>query len=190
MSGILTYNQITKRKYIILNNEPYEVLDSHIFSKQQRRPVNQAKLRNLITGKVIEQTFQQSDKAEEAVLEKKPIEYIYRKKNEAWFKKPDDPKERFSISPELTGDQMRFLKEGMEVEAVYFNEEVIGINLPIKVVLEVTEAPPNVKGNTAQGGDKVVTLETGATVTAPLFVEAGDKIEINTETGEYVGRAN
>lgn len=190
MSDILTYNQITKGKCIILNNDPHEVLDSRVFSKQQRKPVNQAKLRNLISGKVTEKTFQQSDKAEEADLVKKMIEYIYTKNNEVWFKNPENPKDRFAIPPDVIGDQVKFLKEGSEVEALYFNDDVIGVKLPIKITFEVTEAPPNVKGNTAQGGDKVVTLETGTTVTAPLFVEAGDKIEVNTETGEYVGRVN
>jgi elongation factor P len=187
---MLSYNEITKKKFITLNGEPYEVLDAHIFRKQQRKPVNQTKLRNLITGKVTEQTFQVSDKAEEADLAKKAIEYIYTKNDEVWFKNPENPKERFAVSPEVIGDHIQFLKEGSEVEALYFDDEIIGVKLPIKIVLEVTEAPPNVKGNTAQGGDKVVTLETGATVTAPLFVEAGDKIEVNTETGEYVGRVN
>jgi elongation factor P len=185
---MLSYNEITKKKFIILNGEPYEVLDAHVFRKQQRKPVNQTKLRNLITGKVTEQTFQVSDKAEEADLAKKPIEYIYTKNDEVWFKNPEDPKDRVAVSPEVIGDQMKFLKEGSKVEALYFDDEIIGVKLPIKIVLKVTEAPPNLKGNTAQGGDKVVTLETGATITTPLFVEAGDKIEVNTETGEYVKR--
>lgn len=187
---MLQYNEILKRRYIILDGEPYEVLDAHVFRKQQRKPVNQTKLRHLITGKVTEQTFQVSDKVEEAQLMKKSVTYIYSKGDEYWFHEAGNPKERFPLARNVVEDQIKFIKEKTDVEAVVFNDQVIGINIPIKVVLEVTEAPPNVKGNTAQGGDKVVTVETGATVTAPLFVKTGDKIEINTDTGEYAGRAS
>jgi elongation factor P len=190
MSKLLTYNQIIKNKIIILNEEPYEVLDSRVFSKQQRKPVNQTKLRHLITGKVTEQTFQVSDKAEEASLEKRDVKYIYNRNGEWWFSEISDPSKRFPLTQDTVGDGSKFMKENEVVEAVVFNDEIIGINLPIKVVREVTEAPPNVKGNTAQGGNKVVVLETGAAVTTPMFVEVGDKIEINTQTGEYTGRVS
>jgi elongation factor P len=187
---MLQYNEILKKKFILLDGEPYEVLDAHIFRKQQRKPVNQTKLRHLISGKVTEQTFQVSDKAEEASLEKRDVKYIYNRNGEWWFSEINDPSKRFPLSEDTIVDGSRFMKENEVVEAVVFNDEIIGINLPIKVVREVTEAPPNVKGNTAQGGNKVVTLETGATVTTPMFVEAGDKIEINTQTGEYTGRVS
>ena len=95
--SILTYNQITKKKVLVLEGELYEVLDSRVFSKQQRKPVNQTKLRNLVTGKVTEQTFQASDKAEEAELHKKVIKYLYHNKGEWWFSEPDDPSNRFPL---------------------------------------------------------------------------------------------
>ena len=80
------------------------------------------------------------------------------------------------------------MKENTKLDALTFNDEIIGISLPIKVDLEVEEAPPNLKGNTASGADKKVTLETGAVVTVPMFIEAGDVVRVNTETGEYVER--
>ncbi|MEK7606329.1 MAG: hypothetical protein AAB458_01930 [Patescibacteria group bacterium] len=192
---MLAYNDIRIGKVIIFNGEPYAVLASHVFRKQQRKPVNATKLKNLITGKVTEYSFHVSEKAEEADIETRPLTYIYNspaKGGQApqwWFHRTGNPSERVTLPEDLLGDQKQFLKEKMELEGLYFEEKPFGIRLPIKMILKVTEAPPNVRGNTAQGGDKLVTLETGAKITTPMFVEAGDMIEVNTETQEYVGRA-
>lgn len=185
---MLEYNEIKPKKFIVFEGSPCEVLDSHVFRKQQRKPVNQTKLKNLITGKVVEYSFHQSEKAEEADLDKKTLVFIYQNKGEWWFHEAGNPGNRFSLPETILGDGRKFLKEKMEITALIFDDTVIGIQLPIKVTLKVTEAPPNVKGNTAQGGNKVVTLETGATITTPMFVETGNMIEINTETQEYVQR--
>lgn len=187
---MLQYNEITKRKYIVFNNEPYEVLDSHVFRKQQRKPVNQTKLKNLVTGKVLEQTFKQSDKVEEAEIEKEKAIYIYNRNGEWWFHKKGDPSLRFKLEESVLEDKKSFLKEDAEVLTLNFNGDVIGVNLPIKMNFEVVEAPPNIKGNTSSGGTKPVTIETGATINTPLFIERGDKIEVNTDTGEYVSRVS
>jgi elongation factor P len=186
---MLSYNEITNGKVILFNNEPYEVLDSHVFRKQQRKPVNATKLKNLITGKVTEYSFHVSDKAEEAEIEDRPLIYIYNNRGEWWFHKIGDPSARLTLPTEILGDQAKFLKEKMEIVGLYFNDRPIGVRLPIKVTYKVVEAPPNVRGNTAQGGNKLVKIETGAMITTPMFVEEGNLIEINTQTGEYVGRA-
>lgn len=185
---MLAYNEITSKKCIVLDGAPYEVLDAHIFRMQQRKPVNQAKLKNLITGKITEYTFHQADKAEEADLQKKEAKYLYNNRGEWWFCEPTNPAQRFKISADMIGDAGKFLQANSLIELIVFNEQTIGVKLPIKVELKVTEAPPAVKGNTVQGGTKSVTLETGATVQTPLFVNEGDIIRINTETGEYVER--
>jgi len=186
---MLSYNEVTSKKVIILSGTPHEVLSSWVFRKQQRKPVNQTKLRNLKTGGMVEHTFHQSDKVEEADLEIKTIQFIYSRGGEYWFMDPNNPKDRFPLPETLVGETGNYLKEKMEVDAVLFDEKIMILRIPIKVVLEVTDAPPNIKGNTAQGGDKLVTLETGAVVTTPMFVETGDKIVVNTTTGEYVERA-
>ena len=100
----------------------------------------------------------------------------------------DNPSARFELSQEAVSDKAKFLKPNSEIEIVEFNSRVISINLPIKMQFKVIEAPPAIKGNTAQGGNKAVKIETGAMVNAPLFIEAEDIIEVNTETGEYAGR--
>lgn len=186
---MLAYNDIRIGKVIIFNGEPYAVLASHVFRKQQRKPVNATKLKNLMTGKVTEYSFHVSEKAEEAEIETRPLTYIYSSRGEWWFHRTGNPSERVTLPEDLLGEQKQFLKEKMELEGLYFEDKPFGIRLPIKMTLRVTEAPPNVRGNTAQGGDKLVTLETGAKITTPMFVEAGDMIEVNTETQEYVGRA-
>ena len=185
---MLEYNQITPSKSIILDGEPYEVLDSHVFRKQQRKPVNQTKIKNLKTGKVTERSFHQSEKVEEAEIENKDIVYIFKKQEELWFHTVGDKSDRFPINESVIGEQKKFLKEGTEIQAITFKDEIIGIKVPIKVDLEVKVAPHAVKGNTAQGATKTVTLETGAEVNTPLFINEGDVIRINTETGAYTER--
>ena len=189
---MLRYNEIKQGAYIVFDNQPYEVIYSNVFRKQANKPVNQTKLKNLINKKVIEKSFHQSEKVAEADITTREIKYLYNNRGEFWFSEKDDPKTRFNIAENIIGSSLKFIKESSVVESLVFNidgkEKIIGIKTPIKVELKVTEAPPNVKGNTAQGGTKPVTLETGAVVTVPMFINAGDIIRINTGTGEYAER--
>lgn len=192
---MLEYSEIVERKYIIFNNEPYEVLSSHVFRKQQRKPVNATKLRNMMTGKITEQSFHQSEKVEEADITVKEAKFLYKNKGEFWFADPKDSAKRFKIEETLIGSQAKFLKPNSIAEVLVFTPDdeeegiMIGTKLPIKVELKVTEAPPAMKGDTATGGSKQITLETGAIVNAPLFISENNTVIINTETGEYVERA-
>jgi len=188
--AMLEYNEIKPRKYIVLEGEPYEVLDYHVFRKQQRKPVNATKLKNLITGKVTEYSFHQSEKVEEAELDSRKIKFLYENRGELWFCEENDPSKRFKLTDEEVGESIKFVKPNTLVEQVSFQGRQMGIKIPIKVELRVKEAPPAIKGNTATGGNKVVTVETGAQVNVPLFVNEGDIISINTETGEYGERVN
>lgn len=187
---MLEYNEIKPRKYIIMDGEPYEVITSHVFRKQQRKPVNATKLKNLISGKVMEYSFHQSEKAEEAELDTRKIKFLYENRGELWFCEEKDPSKRFQMTRAEVGDDIKFVKPNTLVDLVSFQERIMGVKVPIKVELKVTEAPPAIKGNTATGGTKLIVLETGATVNAPLFVNEGDVISVNTETGEYVERVN
>ena len=192
--AMLEYNEATERKYIVYEGAPYEVLASHVFRKQQRKPVNATKLKNLFTGKVTEVSFHQSEKIEEAEINKKEIKYLYNNRGEWWFADPKDPSKRFQIKEELVGPGGKFLKANSLVDMLTFGEDenvkILGIKLPIKVELKVTEAAPAVRGDTISGGSKQITLETGATINAPLFIKEGDIVKINTDTGEYSERAN
>ena len=171
-----------------MDGDPYEVTESHFLRMQQRKAVVQTKIRNLITGKILDRNWQASDYFEEAEVDRKEASFIYSHREEYWFTDPGNPKSRFSLSEDLIGEGAKFLKPNIKVTTFTFNGKVIKIILPIKMELEVTEAPPATKGNTAQGGSKVVTIEGGAQISVPLFVNQGDIIRINTETGEYVER--
>ncbi len=189
LMAVLSYNEITPKKVIIFNDEPFLVISYHVFRKQQRKPVNITKLKNLKSGRVIEQTFHVSETAEEADLEKRNVTFIYRKGSEYWFHTTGKPAERFALAADFVGDQGKFIKERTEVDALVFDDEIIGLKLPIKVNLKVTEAMEAVKGNTSSGAQKEVTLETGATMMVPMFINEGDIISINTEEGVYSERA-
>lgn len=171
-----------------MDGQPYEVLDSQVSRKQQRKPVNQTKLRNILTGRVTEQAFHVSEKAEEAEITTKAVKYLYSNRGEWWFCSENNPADRFTLSDETVGPGGQFLKPNTVIDAVIFDEKIISVRIPIKVELKVKEAPPAVRGNTAQGGQKQIVLETGATVNAPLFINEGDVVLVNTELGTYVER--
>jgi elongation factor P len=175
-------------KNIVWNDIPYAVLH-HEHSKTGRAgAVLRTKIKNLFTGAVMEKTFQGSEAVTEADITKTKAQYTYQEGTSYNFM-DNESYEQFSLSKDVLGKDTNYLKEGTEVTLLNFNGNPINIELPIKVKLRVTEAPPGIKGNTVTTGGKVVKLETGLEVSAPLFVNVGDEIIINTERGEYVSRA-
>lgn len=186
--AVLSYNEITPKKVIIFNDEPCLVLSYHVFRKQQRKPVNITKLKSLKSGRVVENTFHVNEVAEEAELEYKNITFIYRKGSEFWFHVTGQPAERFALETDLIGDQGKFIKERSELKALIYEEEVIGVTVPVKVELKVIDTVDAVKGNTSSGALKEAKVETGATVMVPMFINQGDVIAVNTESGDYSER--
>ncbi len=186
--AVLSYSEITPKKVIIFNDEPYLVLSYHVFRKQQRKPVNITKLKNLKSGRVIENTFHVNETADEADLENRNITFIYRKGSEYWFHTTSKPGERFALSEELIGDQGKFIKERTDLAAIVYEDEVIGVKVPIKIELKVIETVDASKGNTSGNALKESIVETGAKVMVPMFINQGDVIAINTESGDYSER--
>lgn len=188
--AMLEYNEVVERKYIVLDGQPYEVITSHVFRKQQRKPVNATKLKNLISGKVTEYSFHVSEKVAEAEIDTREIKYLYANtgKGEYWFCLPTEPSNRFSFDEDTIGNQIKFIKPNTIISQLMWGDKTTGFKFPAMVELKVTEAPPNIKGDSATGGNKVITLETGATIGAPLFINEGDIIKVNVETGEYKER--
>jgi elongation factor P len=184
----LAYTELKKGLIVVIDNAPCEILEASFLRMQQRKAVVQTKYRNLITGKVLEHNWQASDYFEEADVEKKDAQFIYAHRDEYWFTQPGNPKNRFSLSQETIGEAAQFLKPNTLVGTLLYNGKVIQVKLPIKMDFKVKEAPPAIRGNTAQGGSKVVTLENGAQIATPLFIEEGEVIRVNTETGQYVER--
>ena len=189
----LQYSEIREKKIIIYADEPCEVFESHVARTQQRKPQNQVKLRSLISGKVFPATFHVSESADEADIEKRDVTFLYHNKGEYWFCELEDKSKRFKLDSALLGNVDKFLKENNNVTALVWandddEEKIIKISLPIKMEFKVKEAPPAVRGDTSKGGIKVIILENGASLNAPMFIKEGDVVSINTETGEYVER--
>lgn len=186
---MLSYTEIKPGSLVVLDGEPFEVLTtSGVVKKQRQKPHNTAKMRNLRSGATVERTFTQADKIVEAEVTTRDIQFVYANRGEVVFTDPENPRDRFTLSEDLVGNKILYLREKDTVVARVFEDDILDIVIPIKVELTVAEAPPNIKGNTSAGGDKVVVLETGLKVTTPLFIEAGDTIRVNTESNTYVER--
>jgi len=189
MAFISTLNDIKVGLVVNYEGEPYIVLEANFVRMQQRKPVMQTKMRHLVTGKVLEYSFKPGDRLEIADMSRTKVNYLYRDGDQYHFM-DNSTFEQFSLPTILLGDKANFLKEGSEVDVLYYNDKPINIELPKKVELKIVETEPGVKGDTAQGSVmKPAKLETGATINVPLFVKEGDTIRINTERGEYVERA-
>lgn len=185
--NMLNLNEIKTGKYIVFNEEPYVVL-YHEHSKTGRAgAVLRTKMKNLLSGVVIEKTFQGADKIREADISKSKAQYLYQE-GKGYFFMDNATFDQFNLSREVLGDMPFYLVEGMEVIILNFNNNPINVEIPVKVKLKVMEAPPGIKGDTVSTGGKIVTLETGLQVSAPLFINEGDEIIVNTEKNEYVSR--
>lgn len=188
MSVLGALNDIKVGLVVNYEGEPYVVLTANFVRMQQRKPVMQTKMRHLITGKVLEYSFKPGDRVEEADLSRTKVNFLYRDAEQLNFM-DNHTFEQFSLPVSVLGDKSGFLKDGQEVDVLYYNDKPINIELPKKVDLKVVETEPGVKGDTAQGSVmKSAKLETGATINVPLFVKEGDIVRINTERGEYTER--
>ena len=185
---MLSYTDLKKGTLFLMDGNPYEVLEANFSRMQQRKAVVVVRIRNLATGKILETTLQASNYFEEADIEKRPVTFLYSHRGEFFFSEPDKKQNRFSLTADALGEKKNWLKPNTELTAVFFSEKLLTLSLPIKIDLEVTEAPPGIQGDRSSSGTKAVTLETGAIIQTPLFINTGDIIRVNTETGEYAER--
>jgi elongation factor P len=146
-----------------------------------------SKLRNLRTGAMIEKTFNAGEKLPKAHLERRDMEYLYHDGDYYVFMDQENYEQSLLTEAQMA-DAINYLKENMVLSILTFKNEIIGVDLPAQVELEVVETEPGIKGDTASGGNKPATLETGAVVRVPFFINVGDKIRVNTKTGDYVER--
>jgi elongation factor P len=146
------------------------------------------KLRNVKTGSTIERTFRPGEKFPKAHIERKEMQYLY-KEGESWTFMDTETYDQISLMESLLEDAPKYLKENMTTGILFYHGNVIGLDLPKQVELEVAETEPGIKGDTASGGGKPATLETGLVVTVPFFVNEGDVLIIDTRTGNYISRA-
>lgn len=170
------------------DSEPYVILTNSFMRTAQRKPVMRTKLRSLISGRVMEKTYTAGEAFEMADIQRTKAQYLYKDQSDAYFMDLQNF-EQFPIALEILGDRINFLKEGEETVVTRYEEKPINIELPPKVNLKVIETTPGLRGDTAQGGTKPAQLETGLSIQVPLFINEGDCVRLNTETGEYVERA-
>ena len=184
----LGVNELKSKMFFIYEGQPYVVLETHHLKMQQRRPTVQVKMRNVINGKILDRNFAQSDVFEVADIERTKVKFLYSHKDQYWFSYENEPSKRFLLTEDLIGDATKFLKANTILDAIEYNGVITNIELPVKMEFKVLEAPPAIRGDTAQGGVKQVKIETGSYVNVPLFINQDDVIRINTETGDYVER--
>lgn len=147
-----------------------------------------SKLKNVETGQVVEKTFRAGEKVAKAMLDRREMQYLYKEGND-YVMMDNETYEQLQVTEAQIGDGIKYLKENMVVQILMHDSRIIGIDLPSHVILEVIDTPPAEKGNTAQGGTKPATLETGAVVNVPFFISNGDQIRVDTRTNEYLDRA-
>ncbi len=184
---MLNFNEIKTGKIIKLNEQPYIIIKTEHHKMGRGGAVLKTRCRNLIDASILDKTFQGAEKAEEASTETKPADFLYQAENEVHFM-DNNNYEQFALNTQVLGEKTKFLKEGTSVNILYFNDKPVGLDLPIKMEFVVTSAPPGIRGNSAGNVNKQVEIETGAKINVPMFIEEGDKIKVNTETGEYAER--
>ncbi len=173
---------------IKMDQELFEILEFQLVKMQQRQPIVSTRLRNLKTGSVLEQKFRSGEKFEEVYLEDKPIQYLYHEGKTYHFMDSEAYHE-IVVDAALLGEKVNYLMENSEAVGRFSGEKLISVELPASVVLSVTETDPGVRGDTAKSGTKPAKVETGAVIKVPLFVSGGDKIRVDTRTGQYIERA-
>ena len=179
------------RKGMVLDQDGQLLLitDHHHHTPGNLRAIIHIKTRNLMTGQANAMRLSSSDVLETAFLEKKKAEYLYRESSGQYVFMDSESYEQFHLPEDLVGDKMGFVKENTQVEVTFHGTSPVGVELPTQVVLEVTEAEPATKGNTATNVKKDAVVETGMTVKVPAHVSTGDKIKVRTSDGEFQGRA-
>ncbi len=172
-----------------VNGDPYLVTKNLFMRKDASKPSMQTKLKNLITGKALDKTFSAGESFEFADVERRKCQYLYKDQETAHFM-DNESFEQFELATEDIEDALKFMNDDTEVYVTLYEGKPIGVQPPVKTTLKVSETVPGVKGDTAQGGTKPATLETGAIINVPLFIKEGESVVVNTETGEYVSRAS
>jgi elongation factor P len=172
-----------------MDGQPFQVIWSNFMRTAQRKPVVQTKLKNVITGKVIEYSFKFGEKITEADVNRERASFLYADDSGTHFMN-GETFETIDFDKESTLEQEKYLQEGMEVTVLKYNGNPVSIELPIKVELRVKEAPPSMTGNSAGSVTKACILDTGLVVQCPMFIKEGELIRVDTRTGDYVERVN
>ncbi|RLB21722.1 MAG: elongation factor P [Deltaproteobacteria bacterium] len=182
-----TASDLRKGLKIQLDNEPYVIIDFEFSKPGKGQALYRCKLKNMMTGVIIDRTYRSGDTFQPADLEERPMQFLYSQDNEYCFMDVQTYDQVY-LSEEQVGEAKNFLTDNLEVQILFFGDKPIGITLPNFVDLTVTKAEPWAKGDSVAGDTKPVTVETGYVLRVPPFINEGDKITIDTRTGEYVTR--
>ena len=185
----LSINEIKNGLTILVDGDIYMIIDFQHVKPGKGAAFVRTKLRNLKNNNVLERTFRGDEKIEEAYIEERKLQYQYSSGDMYHFMDQDNYEE-ISIAKEAMGDKVKFLKDNLEVNAYYYKDEIIYVNLPNFIEFKIIHTEPGIKGDTAKSGTKPATIDTGATVQVPLFIDTGDFIKVDTRTGAYVERVN
>jgi elongation factor P len=180
-------SDLRKGLKIVIDNEPHIIVDFQFSKPGKGQALYRCKLRNMITGSQFSNTYRSNDKFEKPDLEERSMQYLYHQDDEYHFMDTNNYEQLF-LTAEQLGNNTNFLTDNMEVSVLFFNDRPIDISLPIFVDLRVTQADPWARGDTSGTDTKPVTVETGYQLQVPPFIEEGEKIQIDTRTGEYVTR--
>lgn len=173
---------------IKIDGKLYAIVEFQHVKVQQRRPIVRTRLKQIPEGYVLEKTFMAGDKVEDVRLERRQCQYLYGT-GDLYYMMDVETFEQFPLSKAIVEPALPYLVENMHVTLFIDGDKPIAVELPLFVQLKVKEAEPGLRGDTAQGGSKSATLETGAVISVPLFIEAGDLLRIDTRTGRYIERA-
>ena len=184
---MINTNQFKNGMTIIIDEKIFEIIEFQHVKPGKGGAFVRTKLRNFNTGAVIDRTFRAGEKFKTAHLQKKTMQYLYNDGSSYYFM-DNESYEQVPLPADFIGDTYLYVTEGMNVDVLFHNNKPLKVKPPISVELKVVKAEPGLKGDTATGGTKPVTLETGLTVQVPLFINEGDVLKIDTRTGEYVER--
>lgn len=180
-------SDLRKGLKVLIDGNPYIIIEFEFSKPGKGQALYRCKMRNMISGNQFVQTYRSNDKFEKPDLEERKMQYLYNQGDEFHFMDTENYEQIF-LTTEQLGDNINFLIDNMEVEMLFFESQAIDITMPMFVNLDVTKADPWAKGDTSGNDTKPVTVETGYELQVPPFVEEGDKIQIDTRTGEYVTR--
>lgn len=184
----LSINDLKNGLTILVDDQPYIILDSQFVKPGKGAAFTRCKIRNLKTQNVLERTFRGDEKIDEAFIEESKLQYQYNSGDMYHFMDTENYEDK-AIVKDVLGDKVDFLKDNMEITAYSYKNEILNVNLPNFVVYTITHSEPGIKGDTAKSGTKPATIESGAVIQVPLFVNEGDKIKVDTRTGSYIERA-
>ena len=184
---VISSNDFRPGVHVLLDGSLYAIIESQHVKVGRGPAYVKAKVRNAKTGTITERTFRAGERVPLVHLEKKTMQYLYTDGN-SYVVMDQNTYEQLSLTRALFGDAVRFVRENMDVTVIFHEDTPIGVELPTSVDLRITEAAPGVRGDTVSGGSKPATLETGAVIQVPLFVEAGEVVRVDTRTGTYLER--